>query len=194
VIYLDKNHHPKDGIKAVVEAIDQKMPKRVLYTKVFLLPRIEKPQMEGYHFSFEYMAQVFANACQRDDHETLDNTDLPKVFGVVLMFLGFNLRVAFDNEFLKLQRLDTLMELPLTNESMQLHADFPKLFAPTLEAAKSARGLIEPDNAQLLALIKHVEANSEAYQVHAADDVRDQAIVSELNRILGDQQLWVGAG
>lgn len=101
-----------------------------------MLPRIEKPQIEGYHFSFEYMAQVFANACQRDDHETLDNTDLPKVFGVILMFLGFNLNINFNNEFLKWQRLDSLMELPLNNESIKLDADFQNLFFLTLEAAK----------------------------------------------------------
>jgi len=90
------------------------------------------------------MAQVFANACKRENHETLDNTDLPKVFGVILMFLGFNLNVNFNNEFLKYSRLDSLMELPLTNENIQLNGDFQNLFFLTLEAAKQTRGLIDP--------------------------------------------------
>ena len=39
-----------------------------MYSKVFLLPKIEKPTIKDLHFSFEYMAQVFANGVRRTDH------------------------------------------------------------------------------------------------------------------------------
>ena len=96
VIYLDKNHHPKDGVKPVVQAIDKYMPSNVVYTKVFLIPKIEKPKMKDLPFSYEYMAQVFANALRRDDHETLDNSDIPKVFNVIWLFLGFSKHIRFN--------------------------------------------------------------------------------------------------
>ena len=96
IIYLDKNHHPKDGVKGVVDSIEKYMPPRVQYTKAFMLPAITKKAMKELHFSYEYMAQVFANAIKRDDHETLNNSDIPKVFNIIWIFLGFSKRIMFN--------------------------------------------------------------------------------------------------
>ena len=92
------------------------MPSNVVYTKVFLIPKIEKPKMKDLPFSYEYMAQVFANALRRDDHETLDNSDIPKVFNIIWLFLGFSKHIRFNKQYLEENELDTFLELPIINE------------------------------------------------------------------------------
>jgi hypothetical protein len=56
VIYFDKNHPAAGGIGKAVSQIDQYMPEGVLYTKLYLVPKIEKPTIEPYPFSYEFAA------------------------------------------------------------------------------------------------------------------------------------------
>ena len=56
IIYLDKNHPAAGGIGAAVSKIDQYMPEGVSYTKLYLIPEIEKPLIEPYPFSYEFAA------------------------------------------------------------------------------------------------------------------------------------------
>ena len=87
IIYLDKNHPPNGGIAGSVGVIDQYMPKGVQYTKLHLIPDRKKPQIPEFPFSYELMAQSFYNASKREVHETIDNTDIPKIFAIQIMFM-----------------------------------------------------------------------------------------------------------
>lgn len=87
IIYLDKNHPPNGGIANTVAVIDQFMPKGIQYTKLHLIPERKKPLIKDFPFSYELMAQSFYNATKRDEHETIDNSDIPKVFAIQIMFM-----------------------------------------------------------------------------------------------------------
>jgi len=82
VIYLDKNHPPEGGIKAAVAMIDRYMSDHIPYCKLHLIPQIENDKIPKYPFSYEFVAQSMYNGLQRNDHPTLDNKDLPKLFGI----------------------------------------------------------------------------------------------------------------
>lgn len=47
----------------------------------------------NFPFSYELMAQSFYNASKRDDHETIDNSDIPKVFAIQIMFM----KLSYDS-------------------------------------------------------------------------------------------------
>ena len=89
VIYLDKNH-PKHGIADATRLIDQNMPGGIEYTKLYMIPKIENDLIPDFPFSFEMVGQCLLNGLNRKDHSTLDNSDVPKMFGIMLMFLNFN--------------------------------------------------------------------------------------------------------
>lgn len=105
--------------------------------------------MQDYHFSYQYMAQVLANAAKREDHETLDNSDIPKVFNVIFMFLGFSRGVNFNKSFLENQQLDSFFTFPLTNEHLELQDGFHDLFNTAIRAPKGKDRFIPADNVDL---------------------------------------------
>ena len=55
IIYMDKNHPPNGGIEAVTNLVDENMPKNIEYTKLYLVPKITKPLVENYPFSYEFL-------------------------------------------------------------------------------------------------------------------------------------------
>jgi len=52
---MDKNHPPNGGIEAVTNLVDENMPKNIEYTKLYLVPKITKPLVENYPFSYEFL-------------------------------------------------------------------------------------------------------------------------------------------
>ena len=119
VVYLDKNHPPGDGINSATSFIDEFMPKHIEYTKLYLLPEIKNENIPGLPFSAEFYAQVFSNGLNRQDHETLDNSNIPLAFAINMMFLRFNKAVRFDRNFAQENGIHYL-PLPLTNESISV--------------------------------------------------------------------------
>lgn len=82
MIFFDKNHHPVNGIQGVVKTIHKFMPKGVLFSKVFLIPKIEQDKIESLPFSYQFAAQSISNGLLRDDHETVSNADPSKVLSI----------------------------------------------------------------------------------------------------------------
>ena len=82
VAYLDKNHPPNGGIENVTSLIDEQMPTGVEYAKVYLVPLIQQATVPGYPLSYECIGQCLYNGSKRENHETLDNTDVPKLFAI----------------------------------------------------------------------------------------------------------------
>lgn len=63
------------------------------------------------------MGQVLVNCALRDTHPTLDNSDLPNAFAVVMMFLNLNKNCTkFDEAFLAKGGLDDFIKIPMVCE------------------------------------------------------------------------------
>ena len=100
VVFLDKNHPPNGGIENATSQIDEQMPAGVEYTKVYLIPSIKQPQVQDFPLSYECIGQCLYNGSKRDNHETLDNKDVPKLFAIQLMFLAMNRNCTYDQGLL----------------------------------------------------------------------------------------------
>jgi len=50
----------------------------------------------------------------------MDNSDIPKLFGVMMVFLNLNKGCRFDSKFAHDNGLNSLLSLPLTNESLEI--------------------------------------------------------------------------
>jgi hypothetical protein len=68
----------------------------VEYSKVYLIPTITNKLIEDYPFSYAFFAQVFYNSVNRKKHQTLDNSDIPKNFGVIFDFMRLNKSAQFN--------------------------------------------------------------------------------------------------
>jgi len=66
------------------------MPSGVKYTKLHLIPQVENELIDGFPFSYELVGQSLYNGFHRKEHGTLDNSDVPKLFAIILMFLNLN--------------------------------------------------------------------------------------------------------
>ena len=92
--------------------------------KLYLIP--QRPSKANSYltdypsFSEKYIAQVFAWAQSRTDHETLDNTNPVNTLEVQTMFLRLNSRANFNQQFINRNGIDGLLEIPLGNESIEL--------------------------------------------------------------------------
>jgi len=51
-------------------------------------------------FSYQFVAQCVHNSLNRTEHETLDNSDVPKAVAVLLMFLRMNSK-QYDEQLLQ---------------------------------------------------------------------------------------------
>jgi len=60
------------------------------------------------------------NGMNRKIHPTMDNSDIPKLFGVMMVFLNLNKGCRFDSKFAHDNGLNSLLSLPLTNESLEI--------------------------------------------------------------------------
>jgi hypothetical protein len=72
------------------------MPANVKYSKVYLRPTIEGELIKDYPFSYTFLAHVLTNAVNRKNHPTLDNSDLPKAFGIIFSYMRFNKGWSYD--------------------------------------------------------------------------------------------------
>jgi len=53
----------------------------------------------------------------------LNNSDLKNMFAVVMMFLGFNYDVRFNESFLEEHKLDDFLRIPLVKERAEHQND-----------------------------------------------------------------------
>lgn len=79
---MDKNHPPNGGIQAACKIVDDSVPHSLEYTKLYLLPEVKNENVPNYPFSYQFFAQCLSNGMHREDHLTLDNSDLPKTYGI----------------------------------------------------------------------------------------------------------------
>jgi hypothetical protein len=149
VVYLDKNHPPNSGIESAVKIIDEKMPQGVEYSKVYLVPEILQGQVNNYPFSYQFFAQAFSNGFNRKDHPTLDNSDLPKLFAIQLMFMNMNRNFNFNNQFMITQGLNDILRVPMTNENLEIPDEFNATLDKVLKDVPK-RDMIAQDNQNLL--------------------------------------------
>ena len=80
--------------------IDENMPSGVEYSKLYLIPEITKQKLPYYPFSYQFVAQCVHNSLNRTEHETLDNSDVPKAVAVLLMFVRMNAK-QYDEQLLQ---------------------------------------------------------------------------------------------
>jgi hypothetical protein len=105
------------------------MPNDILYTKLYLIPKIKNKYIRPYPFSYEFAMQCLQYGCQSEECGTLDNSNLPKLFGILLKFFNFNKNIyKFDDQFLKKHKLDGYLMLPMTNENIVAPSEFKTLF------------------------------------------------------------------
>ena len=78
----------------------------------------------NFPFSFEFFAQCFSNGYNRKDHQTLDNSDKPKLFAIQLMFMAMNKHAAFNQAMLNKDNISSFLRLPLTNENIKVPEEF----------------------------------------------------------------------
>lgn len=90
IIFLDKNHPPNGGIQGVTQLIDNEIPKGIQYQTLYMIPTRKNETILDFPFSYEFVAQNLHNGLNRDKHDTLDNSNIPKLFAISLMFLNMN--------------------------------------------------------------------------------------------------------
>ena len=93
------------------------MPHGIRYSKLYLVPQIENELIEGFPFSYELLGQSLYNGFHRESHGTLDNSDVPKLFGIIFMFLNLNRNCQYDEQLVHRSGMNDLLTLPLTNEN-----------------------------------------------------------------------------
>jgi hypothetical protein len=113
------------------------------------VPAITKDRVKDLPFSYEFFGQCFANGFLRENHETLDNSDKPKLFAIQLMFMGMNFKQVFENSLIARQNLSSLLKLPLTNERIEVSPNFKDAVDEVL-AALPKRDLIDTKHPSLL--------------------------------------------
>ena len=123
------------------------------------------------------------NGLMRKDHETLDNSDLPKLFGVQLKFMSLNRNCRYDMGLAERQCFNQYLTLPLTNEKIQVPDEFRKALNETL-AALPAKDLIDNDDPKLLNMIQVVQKNSEAFSEYVTEKELCEKIDSQLCKII----------
>lgn len=64
------------------------------------------------------MLQAFHNCQTRSKHQTLDNKDPIKLVEIQTMFMLLNWGVKFNQQFLKSNKLNSFLRLPMSNEGL----------------------------------------------------------------------------
>ena len=142
------------------------------------------PIIPGYPYSQAFMAQVFANAALRENHPTLDNSDLKNSIAVCMMFLGLNHGTVFNERFLTDCDLDDYMRLPLVKESAERIEDFEfGLALQSLISDAGPRNKFVIDSPRLPDMADYVRKNAKAWQQFPSAEQLDRALSSELNRL-----------
>mmetsp|Transcript_18974 Transcript_18974/g.32415 ORF Transcript_18974/g.32415 Transcript_18974/m.32415 type:complete len:316 (-) Transcript_18974:662-1609(-) len=184
VIYFDKNHPIQGGLDNAIDTIDSNMPPNVPYQKTYLSPLCRgKLVPPNYPFSYTFLAQCLHNGANRSEHETLDNSDLPKLFGIMLMFFNLNRGFTSFAEKMEQKPIDFLMRLPMTNETLRLDEGFTHKINRVISQIPN-RGLISPDNQLLLELIDLVKQNGHLLGQHNDPAVLSEAIVAQFKQII----------
>ena len=124
--------------------------------------------------SNELMAQSFYNATKREQHETIDNTDIPKVFAIQIMFMKMSKNNEYTDWFLKEQKLHGFWKVPLNNENIEVSDDFKTALDQLTHV--QAKGLIDADNYFLQELIKQVQINEAKFGIRITEDQMIKAI------------------
>lgn len=105
------------------------------------------------------------NGMNREKHETLDNSDIEKMIGVLLMFLNMNKKCSFNATFLKEQGLSDFLTLPLTNEGFEAPEEFCAALDDTIEVLPR-NDILDRSNKHLTNLIKEVKASAKLFSEH----------------------------
>ena len=166
------------------------MPKNIEYQKVYFKPEISAKIAEEYPFSYNFIAQCLFNGTHRSNHETLDNSDVPKLFAIQMMFLNLNKRCVFDQALLERQGLDDYLTLPLNNESTEVSSEIVKAIEEVIKIIPQ-RGLIESDNKALQELVKLI-GESKLNQYVPQEELKTK-IKAEFKRITNNGN-WEKAG
>lgn len=93
------------------------------------------------------------NGLHRNEHETLDNSDVPKLMSILLKFMSLNKNCSYDTLLQAKMNFNTYFKLPLTNESIKVSDEFKKALDLGLDAALKTKDLLVPDDPHLLKLI-----------------------------------------
>ena len=109
------------------------MPANIEYTKIYLVPEIMNVNIPGLPFSKEFYAQVLSNAYNRKDHQTLDNTDMPKNFSINLMFLKMNKNICLNDRMREQNNFNAFLRLPMTNEKIDVPDEFSDVLIEAIQ-------------------------------------------------------------
>ena len=93
---------------------------RVIIKKLYLVPTINR-EMPGFPFSASFFLQCFTRLMNRDNHETLDNSDPVLTTQILFMFFKMYYREKFDMNFLRQHDLSMFMRVPLTADCNRLN-------------------------------------------------------------------------
>jgi hypothetical protein len=146
-----------------------------------------------YHpFSYQFAAQCLYNSINRTEHETLDNSDVPKAVAVLLMFLRMNSR-QYDEQLLEEQGLSGYFTMPLTNEELVIPQDFQLAVDKAIQATPG-RGLIASSDPDLLRLIDLAAKNGASFGQHPPAQLLKSTIGSALSELLTCPKSWDQAG
>lgn len=161
ILFLDKNH-PATGLPPVLDNIDKYMPRNVAHLKIYMAPE-ESNQLRipNYPYSQAFMAQVLANASLRENHPTLDNSNLANSFAVCIMFLGLNRGTRFDSTFLTDNGLDDYLRLPIVKESADRQNDSEfSTYLNALIGDAGHRNEFTVDSARMPDLVEYVSKHA----------------------------------
>ena len=116
--------------------------------------------MEGYPFSSSFILQCHARLMNRENHETLDNSDLILSTQILFMFVKMYYREKFDQQFLRTHDLNMFFRIPLTvdDSSLQVPKHVEDLIQYILKNTKKGQ---KPDDEENIKLfndeVKHIQ-------------------------------------
>jgi hypothetical protein len=158
LVFLDKNH-PPNGLNTVRSLLDLHIPRQDLVVhKLYLIPEQQASctLLFDYPFSLEFISQILTYGLNRKEHGTLDNQNLPKLFGVILMFLRMNKGIKFNAAFLKKYGLDGFVQAKLTDDRNKVDKELEEAIIGCLRETPS-KGLINEKSKMLQTLIEAVK-------------------------------------
>ena len=165
------------------------MPKGVQFLKLYLIPSIKNEKVANYPFSYEFVAQCMHNGMKREKHETLDNSDVEKMIGILLMFFNMNKKSTFNAEFLQEQGLSDFLTLPLTNEGFEAPEEFCAALDDVIDVLPK-NDIISRTNKHLIALIKEVKASAKQFSEHPTPTLQKSHIKRRFDHALHKSKNW----
>ena len=136
LIFLDKNHPPKQAIVSGIDAIKEHRHFKNFNIKLiallpFCLNNFTFADVQ-YPFSLTFLFNCLQRAINRKEHETLIG-DEAKVVSVVLMFFNLFRNFKIRDTSLKGLGFDSYMQLPLTYEEKESDEKIPSTLVNKLE-------------------------------------------------------------